>query len=115
MIKKCTNCGEEFNAKRETARYCSDKCKKAKQRVSGTVSVTNNEVSVTKAVSVTQSNVTVKDDNKTRLWLIEQFKLENKPPAEIEKIMQAQDDYYSTREHYFIPARMKEVYQAAAI
>ena len=111
MKKKCDNCGDEFEAKRETAKYCSGKCRIAHLRVS----VTDNQVSVTNKLSVTQPDVTVKEDNKTRLWLIEQFKIENKPPADLDKIMQAQDDYYSTRGHYFIPARMKEVYQEAAI
>ena len=98
MTKICTNCGNEFEAKRETARYCSDKCKKVHSRVSGTVSGTK--------VSGTQTDGTLKEDSETRLWLIEQFKAEGKPPDEIKKIMIAQDSYYQSRSYYFIPARM---------
>ena len=101
MNKICTNCGNEFDAKRETARFCSDKCKKAHSRVSGT----NEEVSGTN-ISGTQPNGTLKEDSETRLWLIEQFKAEGKPPDEIKNIMTAQDSYYQTRSYYFIPARM---------
>ena len=36
MIKTCSYCEKEFEAVRGTAKYCSDKCKKAFQRVSGT-------------------------------------------------------------------------------
>lgn len=35
MIKTCDNCNNEFEAKRATARYCSERCKKVFQRVSG--------------------------------------------------------------------------------
>ena len=98
MNKICTNCGNEFEAKRETARYCSDKCRIAHSRVSVTDSVTK-EVSVTR-------DVTLKEDSKTREWLIEQFKAEGKSPDEIEKIMTAQDSYYQTRSYYFVSTRM---------
>ena len=101
MTKICTNCGNEFDAKRETARFCSDKCKKAHSRVSGT----NEEVSGTN-ISGTQPNGTLKEDSETRLWLIEQFKAEGKPPDEIRDIMIAQDSYYRGYAHYFIPTRM---------
>ena len=102
MNKKCNKCGNEFEAKRETARYCSDKCKKAHSRVSGT----NTAVSGTKILSGTQPDGTLKEDSKTRLWLIQQFEAEGKPPDEIESIMTAQDSYYQTRSYYFIPTRM---------
>ena len=116
MNKICTNCGNEFEAKRESARFCSDKCRIAHSRVS----VTNEEVSVTDGVSVTDSetdSVTLKD-SETRQWLIRQFEAEGKPPDEIEKIMTAQDSYYQTRSYYFIPARMlsgeaKQAYRQA--
>ena len=101
MNKICNKCGNEFEAKRETARYCSDKCRIAHSRVS----VTQSEVSVTKEVSVTP-DVTLKEDSKTRLWLIEQFEAEGKSPDEIKSIMTAQDNYYQSRSYYFIPARM---------
>ena len=104
MNKICTNCDNEFDAKRETARYCSDKCRIAHSRVS----VTNEEVSVTDGVSVTDSetdSVTLKD-SETRQWLIRQFEAEGKSPDEIENIMRAQDSYYQTRSYYFIPTRM---------
>ena len=102
MNKKCNKCGNEFEAKRETARYCSDKCKKAHSRVSGT----NTAVSGTDTLSGTQPNVTVKEDSETRQWLIQQFEAEGKSPDEIKKIMTAQDSYYQSRSYYFIPARM---------
>ena len=98
MNKICTNCGNEFEAKRETARFCSDKCKKAHSRVSGTVSGTN--------ISGTQPNGTLKEDSETRSWLIQQFEAEGKLPEEIKKIMIAQDNYYQSRSYYFIPVRM---------
>ena len=57
---KCINCLKEFNSKRKTAKYCSDKCRIAYNRngVSVTDSVTETplsvtEVSVTSGVSVT--------------------------------------------------------------
>lgn len=74
------------------------------------VSVTNETVSVTDKLSVTDKNVTV--NNETRSWLIQQFEDEGKPPDEISNIMAAQDDYYRTRGHYFIPARMIQRNQA---
>ena len=98
MNKICTNCGNEFEAKRETARYCSDKCRVAHSRVSVTDSVTK-EVSVT-------PDVTLKEDSETRGWLVQQFEAEGKPPDEIENIMTVQDNYYQRRSYYFIPARM---------
>jgi len=52
MKKKCLNCGKNFEAKRETAKFCSPKCRKQSQRLAGQVSVTKPEVSGTK-VSVT--------------------------------------------------------------
>ena len=96
MNKKCNKCGNEFEAKRETARYCSDKCKKAHSRVSGT-----------------QPNGTVKEDSKTRLWLIKQFEAEGKSSDEIKSIMTAQDSYYQTRSYYFIPTRMLQARKQA--
>lgn len=32
MIKRCEICGREFAAKRSTAKYCSAKCRKRKER-----------------------------------------------------------------------------------
>lgn len=32
MIKRCEICGREFRAQRSTARYCSDTCRKRKER-----------------------------------------------------------------------------------
>jgi hypothetical protein len=32
MRKSCTECGEEFEAKRDTAKYCGERCKKRAQR-----------------------------------------------------------------------------------
>ena len=90
MNKICTNCGNEFEAKRESARYCSDKCRTAHSR-----SVTDKPVSVTDGVSVTDSetdSVTLKD-SETRQWLIRQFEAEGKPPDEIRDIMIAQDSF----------------------
>lgn len=94
MNKKCTNCGNEFETKRTDTKFCSANCRKAYSR-----SVTNSDVT---DKSVTD-NVT---DSETRLWLIEQFKAEGKSPDEIKDIMTAQDSYYQSRSHYFIPVRM---------
>ena len=112
MNKKCNKCGNEFEAKRETARYCSDKCKKAHSRVSGT-NVTVKPVSGTNTLSGTQPNGTVKEDSKTRLWLIKQFEAEGKSSDEIKSIMTAQDSYYQTRSYYFIPTRMLQARKQA--
>ena len=50
----CLNCNNEFKAKRSTAKFCSHKCQVAFHRdTKGTVSVTNETVSV-------PGNVTVK-------------------------------------------------------
>ena len=32
MIKRCEICGREFKAQRSTAKYCSDACRKRKER-----------------------------------------------------------------------------------
>lgn len=32
MIKRCEICGREFRAQRSTAKYCSDACRKRKER-----------------------------------------------------------------------------------
>lgn len=63
MNKICEICGKEYEAKRETSRYCSPKCRVRAGRVSVTdealsvtpepVSVTNNDPDVTVKVSVT--------------------------------------------------------------
>ena len=103
MNKICTNCGNEFEAKRETARHCSAKCRVAHARVSVTDSETD--------------SVTLKD-SETRQWLIRQFEAEGKSPDEIRDIMRAQDSYYQTRSYYFIPERMlsgeaKQAYRQA--
>ena len=103
MIKTCLNCNNEFNAKRDTAKYCSGKCRIAHSRLSVTVSVTN-------GLSVTQPDVTVKD-SETRWWLTQEFKDESKSPDEIKDIMQAQDDYYNLQDHYFIPARLNQAHK----
>jgi len=59
MIKICENkkCGKEFKAKRETAKYCSDKCRVKASRVS----VTNNEI---KSLSVTESGINETNEGK---------------------------------------------------
>ena len=58
MNKICTNCGNEFDAKRESARYCSDKCRTAHLR-----NVTNGEVSVTKVPNAHGENKRVSVTN----------------------------------------------------
>ena len=69
MKKACEYCGEEFEAKRESGRYCSAKCRKLafqKKRVSvpnPEVSVANPEVSVANPEVSVANNVT---DNVTR-------------------------------------------------
>ena len=40
MIKVCNNCNKEYEAKRESSKYCSDKCRK--------LAFLNNEISATK-------------------------------------------------------------------
>ena len=67
MNKICEICGKEYEAKRETSRYCSPKCRVQAGRVSVTkdaVSVTSKPVSVTKnALGVTvRVSVTGRDD-----------------------------------------------------
>jgi len=57
MLKICENCNKEYEAKRDTSKYCSEKCKKAFQRISGTnsFSVTaKNGVSGTKGVKMAE-------------------------------------------------------------
>ena len=107
MLKTCNKCGKEFNAERGTAKYCSPKCRMAHSRVS----VTDKEVSVTNELSVTEPNVTVKEDDETRQWLIQQFKDDDKTESEIKSIMKAQDNYYHIQGHYFIPARFYQQYR----
>ena len=58
MNKICTNCGNEFEAKRESARFCSDKCRTAHLR-----NVTNGEVSVTKVPNAHGENKRVSVTN----------------------------------------------------
>lgn len=66
MIKICENCKKEFEAKRGSARFCSDTCRVNFSRVSVTgkpVSVTVSVTKVTdKTVSVTKSEVRVPED-----------------------------------------------------
>ena len=49
----CEQCGKEFEAKRDTARYCSGRCRKAANRIKRDKPVTDN---VTDNPSVTISN-----------------------------------------------------------
>ena len=58
MTKICTNCGNEFDAKRESARFCSDKCRTAHLR-----NVTTGEVSVTKVPNAHGENKRVSVTN----------------------------------------------------
>ena len=51
MVKKCEQCGLEYDAKRSTSRFCSDKCK---------VSFNRNKVTVTN-VTVNPDTVTLSD------------------------------------------------------
>ena len=100
MNKICINCGNEFETNRKDKLFCSGKC-----RVSHLRNVTKQNVTGEIQRNVTD-NGTLKEDSETRLWLIEQFKAEGKPPDEIENIMIAQDNYYQSRSYYFIPTRM---------
>ena len=50
MIQNCEQCGLEYDAKRSTSRFCSDKCK---------VSFNRNKVTVTTDNPVTLSDVTL--------------------------------------------------------
>jgi len=60
MNKVCEICGKEYEAKRDTSRYCSAKCRVR----AGRVSVTDEALSVTpEPVSVTENfSVTGRDD-----------------------------------------------------
>jgi len=61
MKKVCVVCGEEFEAKRNTAQYCSPTCRKRASRVTVTnekpLSVT---VTVPKSLSVTSKKIPAK-------------------------------------------------------
>ena len=59
MKKVCVVCGEEFEAKRNTAQYCSPTCRKRASRVTVTnpLSVT---VSVTESLSVPVKKIPAK-------------------------------------------------------
>ena len=109
MVRKCDKCGNDFETKRNDAKYCSPKCRKISSRAG--LSVTDNQLS---AANVTDNIVSSVTDNqehrdaKIRAWLEQQFKDEGKTPDEITGIMNAQDDYYLTLGYYFIPARMTE-------
>jgi len=59
-MNKCEVCGNEYESKRSTSRYCSSKCRVGASRVSVTDSVT--KVSVT-PLSVTLSDGQVWDPN----------------------------------------------------
>ena len=55
MNKICEICGKDYEAKRDTSRYCGASCRKSASRVSVTsvsLSVTSKPVSVTKSVPV---------------------------------------------------------------
>lgn len=55
---KCDFCNKDYQAKRASSKYCSEACKKASQRISGTeVSGTNNLGGVQKPVSGTKPEV----------------------------------------------------------
>lgn len=57
---RCIHCGNEFESKRSSAKYCSDKCKMANHRVSVT------EITVTKD-SVTDSVTNTAESPKKRI------------------------------------------------
>lgn len=54
---QCLQCSSEFESKRSTAKYCSDKCRK--QALRGTVSGTNEGISVTDSLSGTDNDLSV--------------------------------------------------------
>jgi len=65
-MNTCNQCHKEFEAKRDTARYCSDNCRLAfhRDKVSVSVSVSEPEVSVSKeGVSVSKVSVSRADKN----------------------------------------------------
>ena len=100
MTKICQNCQVEFEASRETAKYCSDKCRVAYSRVS-----------VTKEKDVTVKEVSVTDgDKEIRDKLISLFEGEGKSSAEIEEIMKNQEERKGFHGTYFIPARFSKFF-----
>ena len=69
---KCMNCGTEFEAKRSTAKYCSDKCRKLAFHEVSVPEVSVPEVeqnakdrTLSHPESVTKKDVTVQPDNMT--------------------------------------------------
>lgn len=54
MLRQCNNCGKDYEAKRASSKFCSDKCKMAFKRNNQT------EVSVT-PVTISKDFVTIKD------------------------------------------------------
>lgn len=67
MLKKCIICDKEFEAKRETAKFCSDKCKLAYHRSKVSVSndtLNNNDTLNKVSVSNDISNISIKSEQK---------------------------------------------------
>ena len=68
MEKKCLNCGKNFEAKRETAKFCSPKCRKLAFQSLSVPKVSVPEVSVPKpevSVPVSVPKVSVPKPNKS--------------------------------------------------
>lgn len=89
MIKTCNNCNNEFDAKRVTAEYCSDKCRVQASRVSVTESV-KNRVSVTKEVKMAENLSVTKNKS---IEIIDKSQLS--PRAGDPKVPASFDDKYS--------------------
>ena len=101
---KCENCGNDFESKRATAKYCSARCRVSAGRglsvtddsLSVTVSVTDTPLSVTQpALSVT--DVTVKPVSVTRLpdVLDGAVGVEGMPPQQIKALLDDKNSWYN--------------------
>jgi hypothetical protein len=69
-MKTCESCGIEFEPKRSTAKYCSDKCRVTASRVSVTNDTVSNDVTLNQ-----NANVTLKESADE--WLARRIKETN--------------------------------------
>ena len=101
MNKTCENCGNPFEAQRETAKYCSHKCQVSYLRKAskGDVSITEQPEDVTLSVTLNKKDAVI------RKRLIELFLEEGKTQTEVDKIMFHQDNYHDRQGYYFVPVR----------
>ena len=98
MLKTCNKCGNSFETKRKDKLFCSDKCRMASSR--------NVTQSVTDGRNVTEDIVT----DRTREFLIQSFRDDDKTKTEINDYMENQDKHFERFGRYFIPARFQQQY-----